>query len=327
MQNDPACDEKYMRRALQLAVQGRLTAAPNPMVGAVVVAGDRIIGEGYHIRPGEGHAEVNALASVKPADRHLLKESTIYVTLEPCAHYGRTPPCAELIIREGIPRCVVGCIDPFAQVKGRGVAMLLQAGLEVRVGVLEDECWSLNKHFIAFHSLQRPYITLKWARSADGFIDRLRTDGSAARLSTAATQQHVHRQRSLHQAILVGHSTWMLDRPTLDVRHWFGTPPLRCVLGRCDTSQCPENAICMPDIDELLAELHRRGIQSLLVEGGRQTLQSFIDRNLWDEAWEECAAVSLGDGVPAPQMPREADDQKEIWGVSFNSWSASHCLL
>ncbi len=317
-------DEKYMLRALQLARLGKNTTAPNPMVGAVIMAQGRIIGEGYHIRAGEGHAEVNAINSVSEDDRHLLHESTIYVTLEPCAHYGRTPPCAELIIRKGIPRCVIGCIDPFAKVKGKGIAMLREAGIEVKVGVLEEECLWLNRRFITFHSMQRPYITLKWARSADGFIDALRTSGPAARLSTPATQLHVHQQRADHEAILVGHTTWDADNPRLDLRRWFGTPPLRCVLGNLSDEELPADVLAMPDIDSMLKELHRRGIQSLLVEGGRQTLQSFIDSGLWDEAWEEHAAVYLHEGVCAPKMPRDADEVKVIWGVKFCHWVAKH---
>ena len=164
-------NEKWMRRCLQLARCGRMGAAPNPMVGAVIVYKGRIIGEGYHIRCGEAHAEVRAIGSVRPADRDFLKDSTIYVSLEPCAHYGRTPPCAELIVRTGIPRVVVGCVDPFARVSGRGIDILRKAGVEVTVGVLEEECLELNRRFITAQTKGRPYITLKWAVSADGFLD------------------------------------------------------------------------------------------------------------------------------------------------------------
>ncbi|MBP3228234.1 MAG: bifunctional diaminohydroxyphosphoribosylaminopyrimidine deaminase/5-amino-6-(5-phosphoribosylamino)uracil reductase RibD [Bacteroidaceae bacterium] len=318
--NVTAADAEYMRRALQLARCGRLTAAPNPMVGAVVVADGRIIGEGYHIRPGEGHAEVNALASVSEADRALLPRSTMYVSLEPCAHYGRTPPCAELLVRSRIRRVVVGCIDPFAKVSGRGVAILREAGIDVTVGVLEDECLRLNRRFITFHSKRRPYILLKWARSADGFIDRERTGGTAARLSTPATQAEVHRLRSETEAILVGRRTWQLDSPRLDVRRWFGRAPLRCVLGRSTDIALPDDVLRADTIDSLLRELHARGVQSLLVEGGRHTLQSFIDLGLWDEAREEVAALRLGSGVPAPRMPRPADREETVWGVTVRQW-------
>ena len=207
-----------MRRCLQLARCGEAGAAPNPMVGAVVVCDGRIIGEGYHSKCGEAHAEVNAIASVKEPE--LLSRSTIYVSLEPCAHYGKTPPCAQLIIEKHIPTVVVGCRDPFARVDGRGITMLHEAGIEVREGVLEQECLWLNRRFITFHTKHRPYITLKWAQSEDGYIDRLRTSDQepAARLSTPTTQALVHRLRSLHQAILVGRRTWELDHPQLDVR-------------------------------------------------------------------------------------------------------------
>lgn len=323
-------NEKWMRRCLQLAACGRLGAAPNPMVGAVIVHEGRIIGEGYHVRCGEGHAEVNAIGSVKPADRALLKQSTMYVSLEPCAHYGRTPPCAELIVRTGIPRVVVGCIDPFARVAGRGVEILRQAGVEVTVGVLEAECLDLNRRFITFHTQGRPYITLKWAGSADGFLDAWR-DGDtdepdsasrpAACLSTPHTLMRVHRLRSLHQAILVGHNTLRLDRPSLNVRHWVGPDPLRIVLGAVDEGELPAGYTAYADIDTMLVALYRQGIQSLLVEGGQQTLQSFIDRGLWDEAWEELSAKVLGSGVPVPRMPVGVVRTAEtLWGVHICHW-------
>lgn len=318
-------DERYMRRCLQLARCGRYGAPPNPMVGAVVVARGRIIGEGYHARCGEAHAEVNAINAVRPADRALLRESTIYVSLEPCAHQGRTPPCAALIARCGIPRVVVGCIDPFARVSGRGIDLLRAAGAEVTVGVLEAECRALNRRFITCHTEGRPYITLKWAVSADGFLDRWRTaaeaDLPAARLSTPHSLMRVHRLRALHDAILVGHATLRLDRPRLDVRHWAGRRPLRLVLGSVAEGELPAGFTACADIDTLLASLQRRGVQTLLVEGGAQTLQAFIDRGLWDEAFEELSAVRLGSGVPAPRMPFGAERTVERhWGVSVSRW-------
>lgn len=309
-----------MLRALQLARLGRNSTAPNPMVGAVIVAQGRIIGEGYHIRAGEGHAEVNAIKSVRSEDLALLSESTIYVTLEPCSHYGRTPPCAELIVRHRIARCVIGCVDPFPQVSGRGIELLRQAGVVVRVGVLEEACRNLNRQFITFHQKKRPYVTLKWARSQDGYIDRLRNDGAATRLSTPATTLHVHAQRAQHGAILVGHRTWLLDHPRLDVRHWFGKAPLRLVLGHNPQSPFPADVCSVQSIDEVFSTLYERGIQSLLVEGGRCTLQSFIDRGDWDEAWEECADMQLHEGVKAPTMPTEPNEQLAIWGVTFRHW-------
>ena len=294
-----------MRRCIQLALQGQMHAAPNPMVGAVIVHDGRIIGEGYHACCGKAHAEVNAINSVRPADRPLLKDSTLYVSLEPCAHYGHTPPCALLIVRTGIPRVVVGCVDPFAKVQGRGIAILREAGVEVTVGVLEEECRRLNRRFITAQTLHRPFVTLKWARSADGFIDTWRdtADDQPARLSSACSLMRVHRLRALHQAILVGHRTLSLDRPHLDVRHWAGPSPLRVVLGRVAEGELPAGFQAYADIDTMLADLPRLGVQSLLVEGGQQTLQSFIDRGLWDEAWVELSPVVLGSGVPEPRMP------------------------
>ncbi|MDD6124298.1 MAG: bifunctional diaminohydroxyphosphoribosylaminopyrimidine deaminase/5-amino-6-(5-phosphoribosylamino)uracil reductase RibD [Bacteroidales bacterium] len=297
--------ERYMRRCLQLARCGRLHAAPNPMVGSVIVYGSRIIGEGFHAQCGKAHAEVNAIGSVKPADRGLLPESTLYVSLEPCAHFGRTPPCAALIVKTGIRRVVVGCIDPFAKVQGKGIAMMREAGIDVTVGVLEDECKQLNRRFFTAQTLHRPYITLKWARSAEGFIDRWRDtpDTEPAALSTPCSLMRVHRLRALHQAILVGHGTLAKDRPTLTVRHWTGSDPLRVVLGRVAEGELPGGFQAYADIRTMLDALYRQGVQSLLVEGGQQTLQSFIDQGLWEEAYVELSDIELGSGVPEPRMP------------------------
>lgn len=298
--------ELYMRRCIELAQLGRQHAAPNPMVGAVIVCDGRIIGEGYHAVCGKGHAEVNAIASVRPADKPLLTQSTLYVSLEPCAHYGKTPPCALLIIRTGIPRVVVGCVDPFAKVQGRGIEMLRKAGVEVTVGVLEAECRELNRRFITAQTLHRPYITLKWARSADGFIDRWREtpEQRPARLSSPYTQLRTHQLRSLHQAILVGHGTLQADRPRLNLRLWSGEQPRPVVLGRVAEGELPSGWLAYADVSTALEELYRsEGVQSLLVEGGAQTLQSFIDQGLWDEAWVELSPEVLGSGVPEPRMP------------------------
>lgn len=296
-------DEKWMRRCLDLARCGRYGAPPNPMVGAVIVYGGRILGEGYHARCGEAHAEVAAVRAVREADKALLPASTLYVSLEPCAHYGRTPPCAELIARLGIGRVVVGCVDPFARVRGRGIAMLREAGCDVTVGVLEAECRELNRRFITCQTHRRPYVMLKWAQSADGFLDRRRTGGQPVALSTPRTLMAVHRLRAQSGAILVGHATLRLDRPRLDVRHWAGPAPLRLVLGRVEPDELPEGFEAFADRDAMLSELYRRGVQTLLVEGGARTLQSFIADGLWDEARVELASQLLGDGVAAPAMP------------------------
>ena len=301
-----------MRRCLQLARCGRLGAAPNPMVGAVVVCDGRIIGEGYHQRCGQAHAEVNAIASVREPE--LLPQSTIYVSLEPCAHYGKTPPCAQLIIDKRIPRVVVGCGDPFAQVDGRGITMLREAGVEVSVGVLEEECRWLNRRFITYHTEHRPYITLKWAQSQDGFIDRPRTraDEPPVCFSSPTTQALVHQLRAENEAILVGRRTMELDRPSLTVRRWNGRNPMRVVLS--GSSVAYDSCVTYTSREEALADLWKKGVQSLLVEGGRETLQGFIDTGLWDEARIETAPLTLGKGVKAPLIEGKLGEKVLIDG-------------
>ena len=278
-------DEKYMRRCLQLAANGIQGARPNPMVGAVISLPPapskgrgswRIIGEGYHVRCGQGHAEVNAFASVKPEDELLLKDATIYVSLEPCSHYGKTPPCADLIIKKGVRRVVVGTIDPFAEVQGRGIKKLQDAGIEVTVGVLEKECQWLNRRFFTYHSKHRPYIILKWAQTANGFID---DHGKALQISNEQTQMLSHQLRAEEDAILVGHTTDVREHPQLTVRHWHGPNPKRVVL----THQRP--------LSQLIDDLYQQGIQSLIVEGGRQTHESFLAAGLWDEIRVETGAI------------------------------------
>ena len=221
-------DEKYMWRCLQLAQNGHQNAKPNPMVGAVIVSADgRIIGEGYHVRCGEGHAEVNAFASVKTEDEPLLPEATIYVSLEPCSHYGKTPPCADLIIKKGVRRVVIGCMDPFAEVQGRGIRKLREAGIEVVVGVLEKECMALNRRFFTFHREQRPYIILKWAQTANGYID---DHFKPVQISNDFTKMLSHKLRAEEDAILVGRVTDDRDHPQLSVREWSGPNPKRLVI-------------------------------------------------------------------------------------------------
>ena len=324
-------DEKYIARCIQLASNGLCNAAPNPMVGAVVVHNDVIIGEGYHVRCGEAHAEVNAIRSVK--NKALLKESTIYVSLEPCSHYGKTPPCADLIIKEGIPRVVVGCLDPFSLVAGRGIEKLRNAGIDVTVGVLEKDCQQLIRRFVTFNTLHRPFITLKWAESADGFIDLNRTEGSPYIFSSPLSGMLTHKRRSEHSAILVGKRTALLDNPSLTTRNWFGKNPVRLVIDKDltlpkslalfngevetivftrknETSSLPQTTYVTLDFEQailpqIMEELYNRKLQSLMVEGGSILLQSFIDAGLWDEAYIEKSDALLKEGVKAPCFPKK----------------------
>lgn len=321
-------DEKYIARCIQLAKNACCNAAPNPMVGAVIVHNGTIIGEGYHIRCGEPHAEVNAIRSVK--DESLLKEATIYVSLEPCSHYGKTPPCADLIIEKKIPKVVIGCMDPFPMVAGRGIEKLRNAGIKVTVGVLEEECRQLIRRFITFNTQKRPFITLKWAESADGFIDKNRTGGSPVLLSTPLTSMVVHKRRAEHDAILVGRKTALLDNPSLNTRNWFGKDPIRLVIdkdltlplqlhlfdGKAQTlvftqqnnkSPIPQVKYIRLDfshniLPQIMDVLYNFKIQSLLVEGGSILLQSFINEGLWDEAYIETSPIRLDEGVKAPTM-------------------------
>ena len=285
-------DEKYMRRCIQLALNGRQNAKPNPMVGAVIVsADDRIIGEGYHVRCGEGHAEVNAFASVQPEDEPLLSDATMYVSLEPCSHYGKTPPCADLIIKKGVRRVVVGCIDEFAEVQGRGIKKLQDAGIEVKVGVLEEECKALNRRFFTFHREKRPYIILKWAQTANGFMD---DQHQPVQISSDFTKMLSHKLRAEEDAILVGRITNERDHPQLTVRDWRGPNPKRLVIDHAH----PLN----------LESLHAHNIQSLIVEGGAQTLRSFLVQNLWDEIRVETnTTMTVSGGTRVPQIPANAE--------------------
>lgn len=324
-------DKKYMRRCLELAKLGAGRTAPNPMVGAVIVCEGKIIGEGYHRKCGEAHAEVNAISSV--ADKAKLEHSTIYVSLEPCSHFGKTPPCANLIIEKKIPEVVVGTVDPFAKVSGRGIEKLRQAGCKVTVGVLESECNELNRRFFTFHNKKRPYIILKWAESNDGFIDKER-DLNQIKTPTWITGETariaVHKQRSEEQAILIGTNTAENDNPSLTLRDWAGTQPLRIVIDRYGrlsdnlnlfdgsaptlvvshnsnlTYQENIDVLTVDDndnvIDALLQELYCRNIQSVIVEGGAALLNSFIDRNLWDEAFRYIGQHNLYKGITSPHF-------------------------
>jgi diaminohydroxyphosphoribosylaminopyrimidine deaminase/5-amino-6-(5-phosphoribosylamino)uracil reductase len=306
-------DEKYMRRCLQIAANGLQNAKPNPSVGAVIVAADgRIIGEGYTSAYGGAHGEVNAFASVKPENEHLLKESTIYVSLEPCSHHGKTPPCCDLIIRKGVKRVVCGCVDPFSQVQGRGIKRIREAGIEVVVGVLEKECIASNKRFITFNTHQRPYIILKWAQTADGFIGRITSDRKqkeSLAISTPFTKMLVHKLRAENDAILIGRGTFETDKPQLNVREWTGTNPERLLLSAsmAKESNQPEGWKVFANIHDALAHLYKEKKQSLIVEGGAETLKQFIAKDLWDEIRVETNPnLTVEQGVAAPEIPINA---------------------
>lgn len=317
-----------MNRCMELAKNGLGTTYPNPMVGSVIVYNDTIIGEGWHQKSGEPHAEVNAINAVK--DKSLLKKATIYVSLEPCSHFGKTPPCCDLIIAQGIPNVVIGTTDPNEKVAGKGIQKLVGAGKNVTVGILEKECRELNRRFFTFHLQQRPYIILKWAETADGFIaPKSKNDQKPVWITNTYSRQLVHKWRSEEHAILVGTQTVLDDNPKLDVRDWSGNNPIRIVIDRNlripkdaqlfhTTSKtivvtgkdfdADENVVAESiDFDKNIARqiadvLYRHGIQSVIIEGGRQTLQTFIDVNLWDEARVFKGKTVFGDGTKAPQI-------------------------
>lgn len=319
--------EKYMKRCIQLAKNGLGTTYPNPLVGSVIVYDGKIIGEGWHKKSGEPHAEVNAVNSVK--DKSLLSKATIYVSLEPCSHFGKTPPCCDLIIRHKIPNVVVGTIDPFAKVAGNGIRKLMEAGKNVTVGILEQECHELNKRFFTFHQKKRPYIILKWAESRDGYISPTeKQEQKPVWISNSFSRQLVHKWRTEEQAILVGTQTVVDDNPKLDARDWAGKNPTKIVIDRNnriskeshifdsprDTiifnsgtyNAVKENVTCI-EIDfekniceQIVAFLYQKEIQSVIIEGGRQTLQSFIDSDLWDEARVFKGGLELQNGTRAP---------------------------
>ena len=321
----------YMHRCLELAKLAAGHVAPNPMVGSVLVFKDRIIGEGYHQVYGQPHAEVNCINSVKEQDKNLIDKSTIYVSLEPCAHFGKTPPCADLIIRNKIPKVVVGCRDPFELVDGKGIEKLESAGIEVITGVLENECKELNKRFFTFHTQNRPYIILKWAESKNHRIAN--ADFSRVLISNEFSNRLVHKWRSEEAAIMVGTNTALYDDPSLNTRLWTGPNPIRLVVdmnlrlpstlkifdrqqktivfnGLKDEDQenlvffkIDKNASLVNSISKACYLLR---IQSILVEGGNRLLQSFIDEKVWDEARViENSHLIIENGVPAPLLTHQ----------------------
>lgn len=337
-------DSKYMRRALALAENGRGFASPNPMVGAVIAAPDgRIIGEGWHRVCGSAHAEVNAVASVADADRDLLRESTMYVTLEPCSHYGKTPPCAKLLVETGLRRVVVATVDPFPKVAGRGIAMLRDAGIEVEVGLLEEEARRLNRRFFTAHAWRRPFVVLKWAMSADGFMDRRRdaVHKDACRFSTPLTTMSTMKLRSECDAVLTTAATVIADDCRLTVRGWQGRTPVAVIVDRHGT--VPRDARIFNRVNvggqrlepiivgrggdaslkDVLHELYEaHGITSVLVEAGPRMLTSFIESGLWDVARVERAPFALGaDGCcPAPVLDGKLLSHCEQWGENTLSY-------
>lgn len=314
----------FMRRALELAAMGGGRVSPNPFVGAVITAGGRIIGEGYHRSYGEAHAEVNAVASVREADRPLLHDSTMYVTLEPCSHFGKTPPCADLIIKTGIPRVVVATEDPFLKDRESGIGRMRNAGVEVEVGLMERESRWLNRRFFTAHTLKRPFVLLKWAMSADGYLAG--RGGTPVKLSTPFTQVLMHKERSLYDAIMVGTNTVLIDNPRLDCRLWPTRNPAERPLKitfdsarlKGDSLLEKGNLIKMRRDEthaEFLCRLYRDfKIISLMVEGGRKTLDSFIEAGLYDEIRVETAEINLGAGVEAP-CPAAAVRGRELEAV------------
>lgn len=336
--------EQYIRRCLELAKKGLGTTRPNPSVGSVVVFDNKIIGEGFTSTYGGNHAEVNAIASVK--DKSLLSKATIYVTLEPCSHFGKTPPCADLIVASKIPKAVIGCIDTNSQVAGKGVERLKKAGCEVVVGVLEQECLEQHKRFFTVQNKKRPYIILKWAESSDGFIAPLqKEENRPVWISNGYAQQLVHKWRSEEHAIMVGTNTAVADNPKLDVRSWHGTNPIRVLLDK--SLRVPNDAAILDgtietyvfteveklndkdnlhfikidfsgNMEKQVAEvLFQRNIQSIIIEGGRQTLQSFIDAKLWDEARVFVGDVVLGSGIEAPHFTTVPEKEIQIGSTNL----------
>ena len=330
---DVNIQQKYIKRCLELAKNGLGTTYPNPMVGCVIVYNHKIIGEGWHKKAGEAHAEVNAINSV--ADKSLLKKATLYVNLEPCSHYGKTPPCADLIVKYNIPKVVIGALDTNKLVAGKGILHLKNNDCKVTVGVLEKECIDLNKRFYTYHNKKRPYIILKWAASADGFIAPLNSGAQERKpifLTNKKSLQLVHQWRAQEQAILVGTQTAVADNPKLDVRHVKGKNPIRVVIDRTlrvpkkshlfDTSVktlfiCDVKTNLPKSSDNLIFEqinfdknipqqicnvLYKHQIQSVIIEGGAVALQIFIDANLWNEARVFKSPVILNKGVKAPDL-------------------------
>ena len=336
-------DEKFMLRALELASLGFGSVSPNPMVGCVIVHDDEIIGEGYHEEYGKSHAEPNAVASVKNPD--LLTSSTVYVTLEPCAHWGKTPPCANLLVEKKVKKVVIGTVDTNPLVGGKGIQILKDAGIEVVIGVLDERVRAENRRFFTFMEKKRPYVILKWAQTKDGFIARENYDSKW--ISNPYSRQMVHKWRSEEDGIMVGTLTAKYDNPQLNVRAWEGKNPLRIVIDRkltldgdlhlfdqsqatiCYNQEMEEKSENLErvklqakfDINEILKDLYDRKIQSLIVEGGAKLLNNFIQENLWDEARVFTGRVQFGNGISAPKLVgARVEEEFEIIGDRLSIW-------
>jgi len=326
-------DELMMKRCIELASGGVGLTYPNPVVGCVIVGNGQIISEGWHQKAGEAHAEVNAVNKIK--DKEILKDCEIYVSLEPCSHFGKTPPCSDMIVRYGFKRVIVGILDPNSKVNGQGVKRMRDAGIEVKVGVLENECAELNKRFFCFHQNKRPYIVLKWAQTADGFMAA--ENYVQKWITNPYSKQLVHLWRSREQSVLVGYNTAKIDNPQLNLRLWSGNQPVRAVIDRdlsldsklhlFDGSQktiifSEKNDSSRPDIiqlnfdenfeESILNKFYKSGLQSVIIEGGRKTLDRFINKGLWDEARVFSSSESWGSGIEAPRIDGKLTEQKMI---------------
>ncbi|MDO6759092.1 bifunctional diaminohydroxyphosphoribosylaminopyrimidine deaminase/5-amino-6-(5-phosphoribosylamino)uracil reductase RibD [Tamlana sp. 2_MG-2023] len=319
--------EIYIKRCIEIAKNGLGSTRPNPMVGAVIVHNNKIIGEGFTSTYGGNHAEVNAINSV--ANKALLKESTIYVTLEPCSHYGKTPPCSDLIIKNKIPNVVIGCIDDNEQVAGKGIAKLKASGCQVIVGILEDACKKHHKRFFTFHNKKRPYIILKWAETENGYLSPEQKDEQKpVWITSPYSRQLVHQWRTEEQAILIGTNTALDDNPSLTVRDWTGNNPTRIVIDRQEklpktlsvfNNQAETITITNKTVDfskplakQICDLLFENQINSVIIEGGAKTLQTFIDENLWDEARVFKGAISFRNGTKAPKFTGSLTSAEKI---------------
>ncbi|WCO00528.1 bifunctional diaminohydroxyphosphoribosylaminopyrimidine deaminase/5-amino-6-(5-phosphoribosylamino)uracil reductase RibD [Psychroserpens ponticola] len=327
--------ETYIKRCIDIAKQGLGITAPNPMVGSIIVYDGKIIGEGSTSAYGGNHAEVNAINSVK--DKEILKQATLYVTLEPCSHIGKTPPCSDLIIKHQIPNVVIGCVDDNPQVAGKGIAKLKASGCHVTVGILEVECKSHHKRFFTFHNKKRPYIILKWAETSDGFIAPATKDKKEpVWITNTYSKQLVHKWRAEEQAILVGTHTALEDNPSLTVRNWTGNNPIRIVIDKNNTlpkdfsvfnTEAETIIISKKEVDfnkplghEICTFLYSKNINSVIIEGGAQTLQTFIDENLWDEARVFKGTSIFKAGTKAPQFSGELISEDHILDDSLKHY-------